>query len=248
MLFSNGLPRPKVDPNARVYAIGDVHGRCDLMLDMLGEIVEDFERRRDGRRCEIVFLGDYIDRGDSSRAVLEALMKLMDGKSDEIIALRGNHEEALLDFLRSPLQNRPWLEFGARQTLADYGVVQPPREPSEESLMDLRDALKKAMGDHVDFLESLPFHATSGDAIFTHAGIAPDDAETLEDRRAMMWGHVSSKSDWPVPGRLVVHGHYDAPEPADRPGRVCVDTGAYYTGRLTAARLDDDCCFISVQR
>jgi serine/threonine protein phosphatase 1 len=240
--------RPRVSEQVRIYAIGDIHGRHDLMIAMLEAIIQDAEARQDDRRCEIVFLGDYIDRGDHPRSVVQTLMEIAGDEAPGVIALRGNHEDALLDFLKSPLQATAWLDFGARQTIADYGISQPSRTPSEDELVELRDALEVAMGEHVSFLRSLPSHYLSGDVIFAHAGIAPGDAQTLSNQRAMIWGHPASESDWPAHGKLLVHGHYDTLAPVDRPGRICVDTGAYYTGQLTAARLDSDSSFLSVQR
>lgn len=246
--FGDMQARPGVDPGARIYAVGDLHGRHDLMMVMLERIVEDFESRRDGRRCEIVFLGDYVDRGDNPRLVIDALMQISSNIGAGVVALRGNHEAALLDFIDAPVRNSAWLGFGALQTIADYGVAMPPRTPSETNLIDLRDALEAAMGDHLKFLRALPLHRTSGDVIFVHAGIAAGDGETLRNERVMMWGDSASDPDWPVPGKLIVHGHYDAPSLVDRPGRICVDTGAYYSGQLTAAVLDEGHTFMSVRK
>jgi serine/threonine protein phosphatase 1 len=245
-LLRSSPPRPAVNPKHRVYAVGDLHGRYDLLHEMLKRVVEDFEDRRDGRQLKVVFLGDYIDRGDHSREVLETLMKLANGMHLDVVALRGNHEAALLDFIQSPNRHRAWLDFGAQQTLASYGVAPPRRALSEPDLVDLRDALVEAMGDHLAFLRGLPVMAQSGDVVLTHAGVARDDGEALGNHRAMLWGDTSSDPDWPAPGKLVVHGHYDGANAVDRPGRICVDTGAYYSGRLTAVRLDEDVEFLSV--
>ncbi len=240
--------RPGVDPSKRIYAVGDLHGRYDLMLVMLERIFEDFESRKDGRRCETVFLGDYVDRGDNPRLVINALMQLSSNIGSCVVALRGNHEAALLDFIDAPVRNSAWLGFGALQTIADYGVAMPPRRPSETDLIELRDALKAAMGEHLDFIRGLPLYRISGDVIFVHAGIAAGDGDTLRNEHAMMWGDGASDPDRPVPGKLIVHGHYDAPSPVDRPGRICVDTGAYYSGQLTAAVLDEGHTFMSVRK
>lgn len=246
-LWQGNQPRPTVNPMHRVYAVGDLHGRYDLLRAMLKRIVEDFEDRRDERRLKIVFLGDYIDRGDQSRDVLETLMKLVSGVHLDIAALRGNHEAALLDFVRAPNRNRAWLEFGAQQTLASYGVKLPRRDLTDLDLVAIRDGLVEAMGEHLEFLRSLPLMAQSGEAVFTHAGVGKDDGDDLCNHHAMLWGDTSSDPDWPAPGKLVVHGHYDDMDPVDRPGRICVDTGAYYSGRLTAVRLDDGVGFVSVR-
>jgi serine/threonine protein phosphatase 1 len=226
--------------------VGDVHGRYDLLRAMLKRIVEDFEQSRDDRRLKIVFLGDYIDRGDQSRDVLDTLKKLVSGVHLDIAALRGNHEAALLDFVRSPNRNRAWLDFGAQQTLASYGVRLPRRELTDLDLVGIRDALAEAMGEHLEFLRSLPLMAQSGDVVFTHAGLGHGDGDALGNHHAMLWGDTASDPDWPAPGKLVVHGHYDDMEPVDRAGRICVDTGAYYSGRLTAVRLDESVEFLSV--
>lgn len=245
-IWQGSRPRPGVNPKHRIYAVGDLHGRYDLLREMLKRIVEDFEERRDGRRLKIVFLGDYIDRGDQSRDVLETLMKLVSGVHLDLVTLRGNHEAALLDFIRSPSHNRSWLDFGAQQTLASYGVAWPRRELTEVDLVTLRNALAEALGEHLEFLRNMPVMAKSGDVVFTHAGVARGDGEGLTNHRAMLWGDGSADPDWPAPGKLVVHGHYDDAGPVDRPGRICVDTGAYYSGRLTAVRLDEGVGFMSV--
>lgn len=245
-IWRGSRTRPQVDPTHRVYAVGDLHGRYDLLSKMLRRIVADFESLRDERRLRIVFLGDYIDRGDHSREVLETLVSLVDGASREFVVLRGNHEAALLDFVKSPGLHRSWLDFGAQQTLASYGVRLPRGALTDADLVALRDALVDAMGEHLEFIRAMPIMDRSGDTVFTHAGVARGDGDALTDQRAMLWGDTSSDPDWPAPGKLVVHGHYDDADPVDRPGRICVDTGAYYSGRLTAVRLDADVAFLSV--
>lgn len=245
-IWPGAQARPTVNSKHRIYAVGDLHGRYDLLRDMLKRIVEDFEGRRDDRRLKVVFLGDYIDRGDQSREVLETLKRLVTGVHLNIAALRGNHEAALLDFVRAPNKHRNWLDFGAQQTLASYGVTLPRRELSETDLVSLRDDLVEAMGDHLEFLRGLPLMAKSGDVVFSHAGVAQGDAEGTLNQMALLWGDPSADATWPAPGKLVVHGHYDDVDPVDRPGRICVDTGAYYSGRLTAVRLDDGVGFLSV--
>jgi serine/threonine protein phosphatase 1 len=245
-LWPTRQARPTVSPKHRVYAVGDLHGRYDLLRAMLERIIDDFEGRRDDRRLQIVFLGDYIDRGDQSRDVLETLMKLVGGVHLDIVALRGNHEAALLDFVRAPNMYRSWLDFGAQQTMASYGVSLPRREMSETDLVSLRDQLVEALGEHLEFLRELPLMARSGDVVFTHAGVGEGDGEALANQQAMLWGDRGADPDWPAPGKLVVHGHYDDVDAVDRPGRICVDTGAYYSGRLTAVRIDDGTEFLTV--
>lgn len=242
---STRTSRPTVGDTRRVYAIGDIHGRFDLMIDLLRLICADADNKEDGRRTFIVFLGDYIDRGDETAQVLTALQALGRTTAGGITFLRGNHEDALLSFLSDPLAGRRWLDYGAEQTLASYGVSLPQRDPSEDDLVRTRDALCAAMKGHGWFLGSMLSHAKIGDVLFTHAGCNAAAIDAELDIKAMMWGHPSTLVDEPLPGALVVHGHYDDVEPVNRRGRICVDTGAYYSGRLTAVRLDAEVAFLS---
>lgn len=237
---------PGVAGDERVYAIGDIHGRLDLLLRLLDRIEGDASRFDDGRRPRLVFLGDYIDRGDASRGVLDALISLGRSGTPDIVFLRGNHEEALLAFLRDPVAGRRWLEFGAAQTLSSYGLPAPPLHPDETWLAGIRDRLLGVMGAQVGFLEGLrAFHA-SGQVLFTHAGVNPEPGLHLFDRESMLWGNAACVVDDPVPGLRIVHGHLDARDAVVTRGRICVDTGAYYSGRLTAVRLDQGTGLISV--
>lgn len=222
----------------RVYAIGDIHGRCDLLVDLLELIEQDGDSFDDGRTVRLVFLGDYIDRGDDSRAVLDLLCDLADNASPDFSFLSGNHEAALLAFLRDPAQGRDWLNFGGLQTLASYGVPLPGRGQERQALLATRDALQRALGRHHGFLTSLSLLERSGDVIFTHAGLNPSRPDPRDDTHALLWGCAEFLTPDPRPGCRVVHGHFDAPKPLSLPGRICVDTGAYYSGRLTAVRLD----------
>lgn len=243
-------PTPAVAPDERVYAIGDVHGQHGLLVRLLDRIVEDAEERRDERRLRLVFLGDYVDRGDASRDVLALLARL--GETQALTArldfLVGNHEAALLDFLDDPDRGRAWLAWGGAQTLASYGVQvtgPAPEAAPRETLHDWRDALALAMAEHLAFVEGLAPMTRSGDVVFTHAGLHREGEDLAPD----IWGSDAGAflAPRPLPGLRVVHGHFDDPDPVSHPGRVCVDTGAYYSGVLTAVRLDDGEAFLSVR-
>lgn len=243
---------PLVAKDERIYAIGDVHGRHDLLIRLLARIHEDAASQDDGRKVRLVFLGDYIDRGDDSAAVLSTLNQLRAAPPTAparsgIDFLLGNHEAALLRFLDDPVAGRAWLGFGAPQTLASYDIAPAPLEPEPAELRALHNALLRAMGPHLDFLRSMAPTARSGDVLFTHAGLNPAAGAVETDVEAMLWGHPEFLCDQPVRGVRVVHGHYDAPRPVSLPGRICVDTGAYYSGTLTAVRLDAGERFISVE-
>ena len=235
---------PRVAPNERLYAIGDIHGRVDLLIRLLERIEEDGARFHDDRVIRLVFLGDYVDRGDDSRAVLEVLSDLARTGGTDMF-LMGNHEATLLEFLDTPSIGPRWFSFGGLQTLASYGV-RPPRGDDEASLHRTRDAFAEALGAHRKFLETLQLYAQSGDVLFAHAGVNPDRPDPLEDRDALLRGCGQFLAANPVPGRRIVHGHFDSETPVSLPGRICVDTGAYFTGRLTAVRLDEGEEFLSV--
>jgi serine/threonine protein phosphatase 1 len=236
--FEGNTDLPVVARGERVYAIGDIHGRHDLLVELLNTIWRDIKNISDGRRPKLLFLGDFIDRGDDSCDVMDALWRLCEEHSD-VVCLLGNHEAALLDFLRDPVKSKAWLRYGAAQTLASYGIATDLRAPDRPDLLGIRDALKHAMGPHVAFLSGLPHYFRSGNVLFTHAGVNPNAANDIPERQAALWGHPKFQTEQPLANTRVVHGHYDNPEPIVLAGRICIDTGAYYSGILTAVRLDD---------
>ncbi|WP_068118248.1 metallophosphoesterase family protein [Tropicimonas marinistellae] len=237
------LGPPKLPaPDERLYVVGDIHGRFDLLKALMAKLAEDHDSLpRDGRKPRLIFLGDYVDRGDRSRDVLEALVHF----GDDAIMLKGNHEVALLNFLDDPEGNRSWLRFGGLQTLASYHVPIPSVNGPRHKLRDTAAQLREHMGRHADFLRTLPLSYLSGNVLCTHAGVDPSNPMKL-DEEAMLWGRSEFVEMDGVDDFLVVHGHYDAPEPVVTQRRICLDTGAYYSGRLTAARIDDGVKLISV--
>lgn len=206
------------DPGGPIGIVGDIHG-CD---DLLGRLLS----RLDG---QIVCVGDYIDRGERSAAVLDRLIARPD-----IVCLRGNHEDMLLGFLDDPEGRGPrWLRYGGLQTLASFGVG---GDLSLGRLGHLRDALARAMGDErIDWLRGLPLWWQAGNIGVTHAGADPRRPLAEQEARHLLWGapdfekHVRSDGLWIARGHVIV----DRPGAVD--GRLSVDTGAYATGRLTAA-------------
>lgn len=242
-------PPPLPDPADRLYVIGDIHGRIDLLETMFRRIAADFAFRvADGRKPKVVVLGDLVDRGDQSREVVERLKSAVGpGPLGELVVLKGNHEAALLDFVANPEQGSDWLRFGGMQTLASYGVPIPPGTPGARALHGMADKLRAALGDHLAFLQGLPLAYSSGDVLCVHAGIDPDNPASREEP-VVLWGRARFPETGPVPGLRVVHGHYDAVDPVITDGRICVDTGAYYSGRLTAVRLDAETGIITAGR
>ncbi|MCR5878159.1 metallophosphoesterase family protein [Phenylobacterium sp. J367] len=224
---------------ALVYAVGDVHGCYDLMKALLADIAGDYAARADGRRPILVFLGDYVDRGAQSPKVLEALLWLRRRPDIEVRLLRGNHEQALLDFLEAPERGGGWLAYGGAETLIAYGV-EPPEHPA--AFARARDALLAAMpAAHLWLLQRLELMVTVGDYAFVHAGIRPGQPLAAQAEADLLWIRGPFLEAAGPHEKVIVHGHtwLDA-RPQLQDCRIGVDTGAFATGVLTAVRLDGE--------
>ena len=228
--------RPRIPPGERIYAVGDIHGRDDLLAAVHGAIADDM-REHPIEQTVVVYLGDYVDRGPESFEVLDRLIhgRLPGARS---VYLKGNHEQMMLDFLNDA-QDTPWLMNGGDATLASYGV--PPPHPWVEApeLAQVRALLRAAVPEsHLEFLSGLQFSFRSGDYLFVHAGIRPDRPPEDQEARDLLWirgPFLSSTQDF---GVRVVHGHSITPEPEIRPNRIGIDTGAFHSGRLTCLVLE----------
>ena len=238
------VPAHAADPDHCVYAIGDIHGRVDLLDTLIRKIISDKEGDPSGRQMFIIFLGDYIDRGDQSRETVDYLIKLQEAAGDKMHFLMGNHEAALLDFLDGKGSGENWLDFGGRQTVASYGLNPPAASPTADELDRLRRQLHPRIAPHLGFFRNLKLTWQSGDYFFCHAGVHPATALDAQSPRPLLFGNANFLSDKGQITAKVVHGHYDAPEPVTQPHRICIDTGAYYSGRLTAAKITDRVSFI----
>ncbi len=219
------------------YAVGDVHGRHDLLTALLGMIRDD--AAAEGYvRPRVVFMGDYVDRGEDSARVVAEIRGILEG-TPEAIALRGNHEQMLLDFLEEPELRGPlWLRNGGLQTLLSYGVAISATAEAEV-LVDAARRLALAMGPDLPFLHSLPTHAVFGKVLFAHAGADPELPVDMQSDRALLWGAPRFLREPRWDGLWVVYGHYITEEPSPEMGRIPTDSGAYFSNRLTAARLAD---------
>ena len=220
-----------------IYAIGDIHGRADLLDDLLARIANDAERASDARHKTLVFLGDYIDRGPDSARVIETLLfGLPDGFDARF--LKGNHEAMLLDFLDDAARLMLWAHNGGEATLASYGVEICETDMASDLAEGLRRRFAKALPRaHRVFFEHLELMIEFGDYLFVHAGIRPGRPLDKQDPYDLMWIREEFGSHREDFGRLVVHGHTSGPEPIIRPNRICIDTHAWFSGRLTALRL-----------
>jgi serine/threonine protein phosphatase 1 len=230
----------------RIYAIGDVHGHLDLLKALLVKIDEDASKRPPGRQIRLIFMGDYIDRGDQSSEVIAFLIHLQQQCGEHVVFLAGNHEAALLSFLNDPSKGRDWLNWGGKQTLASYGVAPPLGNFGPADLVAVRDALAHAMADHAEFLHGLARFTTSGSVVFAHAALDPAYPLEQQPDAALLWGKVTGKARSGLPNYRLVHGHFPSAKPVSTPHHICIDTGAYYTGTLTAVRLDEEEAFLNV--
>ena len=230
-------PSPRLPTGHRVFAVGDIHGRVDLLRTLHSRIRRELETKPSGRNL-IVYLGDYIDRGGHSREVVDCLLD--DGVAGaEAVHLMGNHEEFLLNFLDAPEDNSVWLFNGGDATLGNYGVDVSDPTLQADGLTWLRDELVRHLPPrHLDFFRRLTYWHSEGDFFFVHAGLRPGVALEEQSRHDMLWirhEFLESTADF---GKIVVHGHSPLNEVCQRPNRIGIDTGAYSTDVLTAIVLE----------
>jgi len=227
---------PTTSPGVRIYAIGDIHGRLDL-LDALSRMIEDDLRSApvDGEAVA-VFLGDYIDRGLHSAGVLERLSS--GAFPTPIVALRGNHEATLRDFLANPDLLEEWRRFGGLETLASYGVdvKEPMRGRNyERARNDLAEALPDR---HLSFLDHMLLSWEAGDYFFCHAGARPNVALSRQTEHDLLWIRDEFNDYRGSFEKIIIHGHTPVSEAEVLPNRINIDTGAYATGVLTCLVLE----------
>jgi serine/threonine protein phosphatase 1 len=218
----------------RVYAVGDIHGRADLLIETIERIDDDLRRRPIAQAVE-VYLGDYIDRGPHSKTVIDLLaVRLVRNRA---VCLRGNHESLMEGFLRDPGNLAPWLQLGGMQTLASYGVRPRPGKIDTETDLYRRfwGAFPRA---HELFLQCLRYSFCCGDFLFVHAGIRPGRLIERQDIQDLLWIRHEFLNSTQDHGRFVVHGHTPAPHPDIRKNRINIDTGAWRTGVLTCVAIE----------
>jgi len=241
------LQRPAAPPRARstegqlIYAVGDIHGRYDLLKAALAQIAADATVEGRGRTPLLVLLGDYIDRGPESVKVLQALVWLERRSEFALHLLKGNHEQGLLAFLEEPGEGEAWLAYGGAETLSAYGVAPPRLGCGREALCFARDALFDQMpASHLQLLNELELMLLVGDYAFVHAGVRPDRPLASQTTAELLWirrGFLDAPGPFE---RVIVHGHtWLGDQPQVMAHRLGLDTGAYATGVLTVARLDE---------
>lgn len=229
---------PRTPRGYRAYAIGDVHGRLDLLELLLAAIERDVGGRAP-RKTLLIFLGDLIDRGPDSSGVVERLRTFRHPMMKPYF-LAGNHEEVLLRILageRGVLSR--WLQFGGAECLKSYGF-----DPSSLDLTSERGsiaAVKRVIPEaHVRFISGFSDTLSFGDYLFVHAGIRPGIDLSLQAQTDLRWIRAPFLDDTSDHGQVVVHGHSITSAVDERPNRIGIDTGAYRSGVLTALAVEGE--------
>ena len=229
---------PAVPDGTVVWAVGDIHGRLDLLQPLVEAIVADLHDATATRKV-VIFLGDYIDRGPDSRGVLRLLSGLSVVQGVEWRFLKGNHEQAMLGFLDDPSAGAKWCEYGGDNALRSYGLRVPDLAHRTEAwarvAADLRHKLTAC---ETEFLENLELSVSVGDYFFSHAGARPGVALDRQSSEDLMWirqPFLNSKVGFQ---QVVVHGHTPTPRVHADHRRIGTDTKAYDSGVLSAVRLE----------
>jgi serine/threonine protein phosphatase 1 len=230
-----GGKRPSLPEGKRIYAIGDIHGRVDLLEALLFRIKVDLARRPNPKPV-YVFLGDYFDRGAASKETIDML--LGHAEAHDCIFLQGNHEAMARNCLRDRGGFDQWLRLGGITTLRSYGVPAEilSRNRSAELQAEFHDALPRT---HFRFLRGLLNFFSCGDFYFVHAGVNPNADLSRQREKDLLWVRevfLSSDRDF---GKIIVHGHTPRAQIEVRPNRINIDTGAFATGILTCIAIDD---------
>lgn len=233
----SGASSPSGPHDKRAYVVGDVHGRLDLLEQLLDQIHGDFGSAPKGETL-LVFLGDLIDRGPSSAQVVERLRTYRRPGVRPVFIL-GNHEEVMLRILAGEADLIPgWLKFGGGQCLESYGA-----DPRSIAVMDdgaALEAIRRAIPDeHVQFLHSFIDSCRFGDYLFVHAGIRPGIALEQQRQADLRWIREPFLRDVSDHGFIVVHGHTISAQVDEQPNRIGIDTGAYSSGVLTALAIEE---------
>ena len=221
-----------------VYAVGDVHGRMDLLDSLIRQIAADALRIAPTKRPMLVFVGDYVDRGLESQGVNDRILALREEAGFEVRTLKGNHEEAMMNFLGDAAAGPEWCEYGGGQTLASYGVSQPKLRGDAAEWERTREEFGQLIPpSHLAFLAGLELILTVGDYAFVHAGLRPGLSIEDQDPHDLIWIRDVFLNERRPFEKVVVHGHTPEEEPFVGACRIGIDTGAYATGVLTAVRL-----------
>lgn len=237
------MAKPHRSPSAvpagtRLYAVGDIHGRADLLEALLREIAEDAVRHPETGTKQLIYLGDYVDRGPASSAVIDMVLHAAP-PGFEVVPLMGNHEEMMLRFLEDIAVGRTWMMNGGDATLLSYGVEPPSMFAGTPRVHHAQQEFAERLpARHKRFLEGLAVSHVEGDYLFVHAGVRPGIALDQQRTEDLLWirdEFLGSDHDF---GKVVVHGHSITRDPEFRPNRIGIDTGAYRSNQLTCLVLE----------
>lgn len=247
-LFGSGRntsasPQPdSFDVEGILYAVGDVHGKLDLLKGMVARLRDDIEGGEASQPKKLIFMGDYVDRGEDSRGVLQFLSELSIPDC-EIVFLRGNHEQQMIDFIDEPLTKKRWLDWGGMETLQSFDQPAIFATASDDALLKSSAAFREALGPLRQFVDQrMQIWRREGNVIFSHAGMDPSLSIDQQINKTMLWGSQAFMERGGPEGFWHVHGHVIHDQPAVIGNRIAVDTGAYKSGVLTAARITSDGC------
>jgi serine/threonine protein phosphatase 1 len=229
--------RPSLPAGPRIYAVGDIHGRLDLLDELLSRVNADIAHRPTARPV-FFFLGDYIDRGPYSRETIDRLIEL--GATKECVFLKGNHEQIAIKCLSDPSLFDRWMRLGGVETLVSYGVA-PRNMARGQQIVELQSAFHGAVPQaHFRFFRDQQTSFACGDFFFVHAGVKPRIELSRQAENDLLWirdEFLSSNEDF---GKIVVHGHTPTREIEVRPNRINIDTGAFATGKLTCLVIEEE--------
>ncbi|RWX75764.1 serine/threonine protein phosphatase [Neorhizobium lilium] len=235
-------PRRRIDmgdnpPAYPIYAIGDIHGCMDQLQRAEEKIATDIEVS--GQSGPVVLLGDYVDRGSASSQVIEHLVN-PSALGLKRVPLCGNHDDIFGKFIEEPDLHLEWLALGGEQTLMSYGIdIHHVGLRQRGRNSKLKHVLAEAIPlSHKQFLENLPIHLKIGQYLFVHAGIRPEIPLQRQTDEDMMWIREPFLKEGPKLPLMVIHGHTPQPMPDLGPHRIGIDTGAFYTGKLTVLKID----------
>lgn len=232
--FCGPNEEPSID--TLTYAVGDVHGRFDLFESLIGKLEADVKAR--GRRCRLVLLGDYIDKGPDSSSVLSGVASLQKQSWCEVVALKGNHEWMLIEFLAGRSDGRRWIRSGGDATLRSFGIAVPDDPVTPEGWDTLRWRLRSAFNPpQWNLLTSLKTSFEAGDYLFVHAGVDPWKDRSTQGEETLLWIRDRFLKVKRACSKVVVHGHSSEDSPVMQKWRIGLDTAAYATGKLCAIRL-----------
>ncbi|SLN32431.1 Serine/threonine-protein phosphatase 1 [Roseovarius albus] len=218
-------------PDSPFVAIGDIHGRLDLLEPLLAKI------QQNAPDLPLIFLGDYVDRGPDSAGVLARLKSLEETSKQQVVSLLGNHDVMMLSFLDTPEQEGPrWLRYGGEQTLESFGL-----STANQSMTTLRDQLLENIDPALlEWLRARPVVWQSGNVIASHAGGNPNRPIEPHRGHSLLWGHADIHTTPRTDGLWMVHGHFAGDEAYVKDGRICIDTRAHSSGVLTAAIISQE--------